>query len=202
MTDKVQKIREEVEKPKTDWLQELQEKLDSLSKEDFEKVMAKYSRYGEEKSVSEDLKTELNRYIKDHFTIDVEQLDRFGIEESDYMYSMDKSDILALVKHFTSWQKQKDSIVSENLEEASKEWLKPQLDKSYVSYGESKMMELTHFNGYDMLDAIECGMNLQREQMMKNAIEGEWWRCAIVLPAKYMNTDDIRSVKIIIIEND
>ena len=117
----------------------------------------------------------------------------------------------------------------------------------------TKMMELTHFDGYAMLDAIEFGaqwkeqqleknrlarcdaqteeeaereqefvmqhikkyhcqptfsdaiewgMNRQREQMMKNAIEGEWWRCAVVLPAKYMNTDDIRSVKIIIIENN
>ena len=39
------------EEPKTDWLRELQERLDSLSKEDFEKVMAKYSRYGEKGSI-------------------------------------------------------------------------------------------------------------------------------------------------------
>lgn len=40
------------------------------------------------------------------------------------------------------------------LREASKEWLTPQLDKSYKEYGERKMMELTHFDGYAMLDAI------------------------------------------------
>ena len=32
------------EEPKTDWLQELREKLDSLSKEDFEKLWAKYDK--------------------------------------------------------------------------------------------------------------------------------------------------------------
>ena len=60
--------------------------------------------------------------------------------------------------------------VSEELEEASKEWLRPQLDKSYVNYGEAKMMELTHFDGYAMLDAIEFGAKWQKEQMMKDAI--------------------------------
>ena len=52
--------------------------------------------------------------------------------------------------------------VSEELEEASKEWLRPQLDKSYVNYGEVKMMELTHFDGYAMLDAIEFGAKWQK----------------------------------------
>jgi len=92
--------------------------------------------------------------------------------------------------------------VYDDLEEAGRAWIRPQLDKSYEAYGEVKMMELTHFDGYAMLDAIEFGAKWKHEQMMKNAIEGEWWRCAIVLPAKYMNTDDIRSVKIIIIENN
>ena len=52
--------------------------------------------------------------------------------------------------------------VSEGLEEASKEWLSPQLDKSYAKYGEVKMMELTHFDGYAMLDAIEFGVQWQK----------------------------------------
>ena len=52
--------------------------------------------------------------------------------------------------------------VSEDLEEASKEWLRPQLDKSYANYGEVKMMELTHFDGYAMLDAIEFGAEWQK----------------------------------------
>ena len=54
--------------------------------------------------------------------------------------------------------------VGEDLEEASKEWLKPQLDKSYANYGEAKMMELTHFDGYAMLNAIEFGAQWQKQQ--------------------------------------
>ena len=50
----------------------------------------------------------------------------------------------------------------EDLEEASKEWLRQQLDKSYANYGEAKMMELTHFDGYAMLDAIEFGAEWQK----------------------------------------
>jgi hypothetical protein len=52
--------------------------------------------------------------------------------------------------------------VSEELEKASKEWLSPQLDKSYANYGETKQMELTHFDGYAMLDAIEFGAKWQK----------------------------------------
>ena len=57
--------------------------------------------------------------------------------------------------------------VSEDFEEASKEWLEPQLDKSYVSYGEGKMMELTHFDGYAMLDAIEFGAKWQKQKNIR-----------------------------------
>ena len=54
--------------------------------------------------------------------------------------------------------------VIRDLEKASKEWLVPQLDKSYANYGETKMMELTHFDGYAMLDAIEFGAQWMAEQ--------------------------------------
>jgi len=59
--------------------------------------------------------------------------------------------------------------VSNGLEEASKEWLRPQLDKSYANYGETKMMELTHFDGYAMLDAIEFGAKWQKSNLWKPA---------------------------------
>jgi hypothetical protein len=59
--------------------------------------------------------------------------------------------------------------VSEDLEEACKEWLRPQLDKSYANYGEAKMMELTRFDGYAMLDAIEFGAQWQKENLWKPA---------------------------------
>lgn len=54
--------------------------------------------------------------------------------------------------------------ISEDLEQASKEWLKPQLDRHYAVYGKRKMMELTHFDGYAMLDAIEFGAQWQKEK--------------------------------------
>jgi len=50
---------------------------------------------------------ELDKYIRDNFTIDTEQLDRFGIAPKDYMYSMDKGDMLAMACHFAEWQKQR-----------------------------------------------------------------------------------------------
>ena len=96
--------------------------------------------------------------------------------------------------------------VSEGLEEAGKEWLKPQLDKSYANYGETKMMELTHFDGYAMLDAIEFGAKWQKEQLMAKAVDGEvgYWN----LRGLSINTDLPRSVsegdkvKIIVIKED
>lgn len=62
-----------------------------------------------------------------------------------------------------------EKTVSEDLEEASKEWLRPQLDKSYANYGEGKMMELTHFDGYAMLDAIEFGAKWKAKNLWKSA---------------------------------
>lgn len=61
--------------------------------------------------------------------------------------------------------------VSEDLEKVSKEWLAPQLDKSYANYGEDKMMELTRFDGYDMLDAVEFGVKWKEQQMMAKTID-------------------------------
>ena len=58
-----------------------------------------------------------------------------------------------------------------DLEEAGKEWLRPQLDKSYEKYGENKMMELTKFDGYAMLEAIEFGAKWKEEQFEKNRLE-------------------------------
>ena len=57
--------------------------------------------------------------------------------------------------------------VSEDLEDAARKWLHPKLDKSYANYGETKMMELSRFDGYDMLDAIEFGAQWQKEKDLK-----------------------------------
>ena len=96
MTDKVQKIREEVARiqlyTQSEVLKQVLDYIDEVQKE----------------PVSDDLNIELDKYIKDNFTVDKEQLDRFGIEEKDYMYSMDKIDILTMVRYFTNLQKEKD----------------------------------------------------------------------------------------------
>ena len=102
--------------------------------------------------------------------------------------------------------------ISEDLEEASKEWLRPQLDKSYANYGEKKMMELTHFDGYAMFDAIEFGAKWKEQQMMKDAISlkvketfGEGDEVAwVIRPSKILdkkfNAGD--KVKIVVIKED
>ena len=40
----------------------------------------------------------------------------------------------------------------------------------------------------------------QRDQLLKASIPGEWWRCGIAIPSKYMNTEEIKQVKVIIIQ--
>lgn len=61
----------------------------------------------------------------------------------------------------------------QDLEEASRKWLEPQLDKYFECYGEGKMMELTKFDGYAMLEAVEFGANWKREQLIQQ-LSAEW----------------------------
>ena len=105
---------------------------------------------------NQELKTELNKYIKGHFTIDTEQLDKFGIEEEDYMYSMDKSDMLALVEHFTNWQKTKDESTTEDLEDYINE-----LSKQFPEVSFAKLSRI----------AVRVA-KWQKEQIMAKAIDG------------------------------
>lgn len=91
--------------------------------------------------------------------------------QSDHLsHSVTKTNYQVLANSAKS-SKDLQETISEDLEQASKEWLKPQLDRYYAVYGERKMMELTHFDGYAMLDAIEFGAQWQKEQMMKDAVE-------------------------------
>lgn len=71
----------------------------------------------EEEPVSEDLSAELDAYIKENFTIEKDFLEKYGLEEKDYMYSMDKSDMLKMIRHFTNNYK---VPTSDFLEEAAK----------------------------------------------------------------------------------
>ena len=123
---------------KPEWIKELEAKLQSVSKDEFQKIMQKYEEECDlkEEPISEDLNTELDKYIKDKFTIDKEQLDRFGLEEKDYMYSMDKSDMLKMASYFANWQKKKDY------------------------QGESDMAVVAY------MDGVEKGKKMMREQIM------------------------------------
>lgn len=181
MTDK-EKIREDLERLQAN----INECLDDLAiardrKDDGEELIAlrrMESLLGDvkqtctsvlnsldEEPLSEELKVELNKYIKGHFTIDTEQLDRFGIEEKDYMYSMDKSDMIALVEHFTNWQKEQfeknrlkhcNSITNEQAE----------LEQGFIDQHLDKYQRIPTF-----LDAIEYGIKLMKEQLMNGAFE-------------------------------
>lgn len=79
------------EEPKNDWLQELQDKLDSLSKENFKKVWAKYQ------PVSEDLNTEIQRYLRDVHDRDTTVGD--------------------VARHFAAWQRQQYIKIFKELSE-------------------------------------------------------------------------------------
>lgn len=76
-----------------------------------------------------------------------------------------QQDVSYLLEHL------QEKPVNENMEKTAKEWLLPQLDKSYENYGETKMMELTHFDGYAMLDAIEFGAFWQRNHVWHSTDE-------------------------------
>ena len=152
MTDKVQKIRNYA----CELLKDSQNGFGSASYNMLKMVIAYIDSLPEE-PVNDELKVELEKYIKDHFTIDTEQLDRFGIEEKDYMYSMDESDMLALVEHFTNWQKTKE------VEEAAREFIEP-----YREVSECGLDYNIH-----PAKAFKAGANWQKEQMMANAIDVE-----------------------------
>lgn len=141
------------EKPVSEeWIEELRTKLASLSKEDFKKVFDKYAINFDEEPVSRtpaDIEAAMQ---------EVEEKSRVFTEAH---HGEDADTILA--------QMRGEEPVSEDLEEASKEWLSSQLDKSYSNYGEAKMMELTHFDGYAMLDAIDFGAKWQKNHLWKSA---------------------------------
>jgi len=104
-----------------------------------------------------------------------EKLDAVRVEVQNYIYTAHKAHTNITEGNFAHLLSFIDSLqeepVNDDLEKASKEWLKPQLDKSYADYGEAKMMKLTHFDGYAMLDAIEFGAKWKEEQFEKERLK-------------------------------
>ena len=60
-------------------------------------------------------------------------------------------------------------------EDLSRRYVLPFLDKQYEKYGEHKQMELTRFDGYDIMSAYEEGY-YQAEKDVLDAIEKELTR--------------------------
>lgn len=73
----------------------------------------------QEEPVSNSLEEELDKYIKDNFTIEDEEVyKKYGVEPKDYMYSMDKGDMLKMLRHF----QRREEPISEDLEEAASKY--------------------------------------------------------------------------------
>ena len=70
----------------------------------------------QEEPVSEDLENELDKFIRGYFTVDKEQLDKLGVKESDFMYSMGKHNLLDIARHFANWQKNRMMKDAVNIE--------------------------------------------------------------------------------------
>jgi hypothetical protein len=135
--------------------------------------------------VSEDLEAELDKYIKDNFTIDKEQLNRFGIEEKDYMYSMDKSDMFKMIRHFTNNYK---VPASNDLEEAAKlcvsdflcitneeDWDDTAVDALNIFKAGAKWQKQQDQSTIELAEdhAMLAGMEKMKEELMAKAIDAQ-----------------------------
>jgi hypothetical protein len=180
MTDKVQKIRQEVEKLKSNLIHgacSSQVAMETRCKEEaYNEVLAILDSMQEE-TISEVWHDANEEQPEKYRTVVVWNTTTMNGEVLTRCTKVYKGRIWAYIEdalilpNVQRTGKNWKEPVSEELEEASKEWLKPQLDKSYAEYGETKMMELTHFDGYAMLDAIEFGAKWKEKKMMKDAID-------------------------------
>ena len=148
MTDKVQKLLNEIATRKLCTMDEHMAFYNDKAKEDYRFLseIEELIKALQEEPVSD----ELEKVVEE--IVDPTVLNAYGVKEIANKLRMTMTE-----------------PVSEGLEEASKEWLSSQLDKSYSNYGEAKMMELTHFDGYAMLDAIDFGANWQKNHLWKPA---------------------------------
>ena len=180
-------------------LREMLDKVDlaeSAKQMDVEQAKEKCRNYVEREKAKEDIEKFNNEFTK--------TTPRKAKVQGKLKFMLDNMDKDKLAK--TREELANSSESCKDLEEASKEWLRPQLDESYANYGEAKMMELTHFDGYSMLEAIEFGVKWQKEQMMEHAIDADCFGhhgaalFAFSLPSdKYLIGS---KVKVIVIKED
>ena len=189
MTDKVQKIRNEVEKLKSQLLRgacSSQIAMETRCKEEaYNEVLAILDTMQEEpvnrtpadvESAMQEVEEKARVFTEAHQGEDADTI--LAQMRGEEPVSKDYRERYKRITQSEQFKKSYEGMsvgeampiegeepVSEDFEEASKEWLRPQLDKSYANYGEAKMMELTHFDGYAMFDAIEFGAKWQKEQI-------------------------------------
>lgn len=132
---------------KSNWLAELQAKLDSLSKEDFENVIAKYDKYGKEEPVSDDLESEIQRY-NNSLNLDAEE---------NYEWDDIASNVILAARHFAKWQKAKDESTTEGLGEYVNE-----LSKQFQEVSFAKLSRI----------AVRVA-KWQKQQMMAKSVDGD-----------------------------
>ena len=59
-------------------------------------------------------------------------------------------------------------------EDLSRQYVLPFLDKQYKKCGEHKQMELSRFDGYDMMSAYEEGYHQAKKDLLENKHETSW----------------------------
>lgn len=124
MTDKVQKIKQWIGNQRNEYNKiyeithsdDLESHIAYANKSLLDRLLQFIDSLPEEPA-SEDLEEELTKYIESKFTIDKEQLDRFGIKPEDYTFSLDKEDMLNFAQHFAEWQRKKDQETIELAED-------------------------------------------------------------------------------------
>lgn len=77
------------------------------------------------------IEQELDNYIKGNFTIvDEEYCKTHGIRPEDYMYTMDRGDMLAMIRHFRGFSGKQPQGLKEAADEYSSNWYRKRLGTS------------------------------------------------------------------------
>lgn len=166
MTDKVQKIKDWISKTQ-DGLMDAQGNFEYPEHEGAYHILCNLNAYID--SLQEEPKFKIGDIIrfKGNETLEGEEETHkiVGYDNELYIFDDGTTDLFCEQELYELVKEP----VSDGLQKASEEWLVKQLDKSYTKYGERKMMELSHFDGYSMLDAIEFGVQWQKEHLWKPA---------------------------------
>lgn len=149
------------EEPKTDWLQELQERLNSLSEEDFKKVWAKY-KLREEGSVDYD---RLNFMLDESLAKETKESWNKKLGEEPVSEDLENAALEYATHYDKNWSEVKDGYISENEVNAFKagaKWQKERIMANSINATiclpyENKYGGYTHL--IDVLRPLPVGNN-------------------------------------------